>query len=96
MFVFKFVHSFYFSSFFSAPDHVVPPKVIHIIGGRIRVQLTKSSEIMGPLSHYDLIVVPLENATKRPQDFTMEEVRDCFVVLTSKAQFCKTMGFHRK
>ena len=61
-------------SLFSAPRSVPTPKVTRVGGGRIGLQLAPASEINGPLSYYELVVVPEENATKGPQDFTIDEV----------------------
>ena len=61
--------------YFSAPKTVISPKVSRVGGGRVFLKLSSASEIFGPLSHYELVVVPEENATKGPQDFTLEEVK---------------------
>ena len=61
--------------YFSAPKTVTSPKVSRVGGGRVFLKLSSASEIFGPLSHYELVVVPEENATKGPQDFTLEEVK---------------------
>ena len=53
-------------------------------GWEITVILPKASEEYGPISHYFLVVVPTEEATKDPGEFTIDEV---FIALNYKVSF---------
>lgn len=53
----------------AAPEEVEKPKVKSVHSGRIELALKSASEENGPLSHYDLVVVPESAINKRPQDF---------------------------
>ena len=79
---------------FSAPFSVPTPKVTRVGGGRIGLQLAPASEINGPLSYYELVVVPEENATKGPQDFTIDEVSTSFAV--TKACIYRNIADNRR
>ncbi|KAL5017103.1 hypothetical protein ScPMuIL_006692 [Solemya velum] len=57
-----------------APPRVKEPVPYTIQRGQVGLSLTPASEKNGPLSHYYLVVVPVYNATKNPEDFTEEEL----------------------
>ncbi|KAL3869070.1 hypothetical protein ACJMK2_041796, partial [Sinanodonta woodiana] len=57
-----------------APQKVEAPKIQKITGGKITLRLTPANEMFGPLSHYEVIVVHMDNTTKLPKDFTQEEL----------------------
>lgn len=60
---------------FSAPKPMVKPDSFGVKNGwEITVILPKASEEYGPISHYFLVVVPTEEATKDPGEFTIDEV----------------------
>jgi len=56
------------------------PEVVAVRGGKVTVQLQTASEINGPLSHYDLVVVPTDSAARRTQDYTLKELEVRFTV----------------
>ncbi|XP_052776376.1 tyrosine-protein phosphatase Lar-like isoform X3 [Mya arenaria] len=59
-----------------APEKVEPPTANGVRAGKVTVQLAPASEIDGPLSHYDLVVVPIELSQRRTQDFTLKELEE--------------------
>lgn len=62
-------------TFLSAPKPMVKPDSFGVHNNmEITVVLPQASEEYGPISHYFLVVVPEQFATKEPDDFTIEEV----------------------
>ncbi|GIX68631.1 tyrosine-protein phosphatase Lar [Caerostris extrusa] len=58
----------------AAPKPMVKPDSFGVKNGwEITVILPKASEEYGPISHYFLVVVPFEEATKDPGEFTIDE-----------------------
>ncbi|KAF8786935.1 Receptor-type tyrosine-protein phosphatase like protein [Argiope bruennichi] len=58
----------------AAPKPMVKPDSFGVKNGwEITVILPKASEEYGPISHYFLVVVPTEEATKDPGEFTIDE-----------------------
>ncbi|WAR22990.1 LAR-like protein [Mya arenaria] len=76
--------------FQDAPEKVEPPTANGVRAGKVTVQLAPASEIDGPLSHYDLVVVPIELSQRRTQDFTLKELE--FVLGTGQQE----MSFHNR
>ncbi|XP_055940735.1 tyrosine-protein phosphatase Lar-like isoform X5 [Argiope bruennichi] len=59
----------------AAPKPMVKPDSFGVKNGwEITVILPKASEEYGPISHYFLVVVPTEEATKDPGEFTIDEL----------------------
>ena len=53
---------------------VFEPRVDRVSRSGVTLNLKASSEENGGLSYYFLVVVPVYNATKRPQDFKESDV----------------------
>lgn len=61
--------------FSPAPKPMVKPDSLGVHNSmEITVVLPQASEEYGPISHYFLVVVPEQFASKEPDDFTIEEV----------------------
>lgn len=76
------------SIFSPAPKPMVKPDSLGVHNSmEITVVLPQASEEYGPISHYFLVVVPEQFASKEPDDFTIEEVSfiDVIVIL-----YCST------
>ena len=67
----------------SAPPKVLAPVVVSVEQGLTKLQLKAASERNGPISHYHLVVVPVDRngGHKDPEDYTLEEV--CSVLCVS-------------
>ena len=68
------------NTFLTAPKPMVKPDSLGVHNNmEITVVLPQASEEYGPISHYFLVVVPDQFASKEPDDFTIEEVSLCLL-----------------
>lgn len=58
----------------AAPKPMVKPDSINVLNNEINVILPQASEEYGPISHYFLVVVPSQFATKDPDLYSIEEL----------------------
>ncbi|XP_025017927.1 tyrosine-protein phosphatase Lar isoform X2 [Tetranychus urticae] len=60
----------------AAPKPMVKPDFLSVKNGEINVILPQASEEYGPISHYYLVVVPSQFATKETDLYTIEELTE--------------------